>query len=447
MTSIRARYSLATAALLASLGGAMAADLPARAMAPAAVPVFTWTGFYLGVNVGYGFSGNNDRNGSSTSISFPNNNYAICGSPGSLPPLAANITPCPGGAASAFTTTNPLFPNNTPFYVIGNNGNAGGPFGPGAFNAPPTVLTLIDPAGNRNRRNGTFMGGVQGGYNFQFPSSGIVVGLEGDIDFADFDRRRRNNCDGSFGCGTTINSGVVGAPFFSNAVVIPVLSGGAQTLAPIPATGNPAGTGALAVAFTGTGVGGVITGPGGFSSANGGTFLNNGPYIGTAAQNAQLQPVGPVTFFSPFRRDRATITNFGTLRGRLGVAFDRFLVYGTAGLAYGSTESGSGNGGGCLFRVDCSTDRVQFGFAGGVGGEYAFTNNISVKLEALYVQLMRDGNRNCCFAGGGSVPYARDASGVVYSAPLSAFSSSTGGNGRDPSLFVVRTGLNYRFSL
>ena len=37
---------------------AMAADLPVKAppmMAPA--PVFTWTGFYVGINGGYGFAG------------------------------------------------------------------------------------------------------------------------------------------------------------------------------------------------------------------------------------------------------------------------------------------------------------------------------------------------------------------------------------------------------
>ncbi len=46
--------SVAAISLVA--GGAMAADLPVRSAAPApvyAAPIFTWTGFYVGLNAGW----------------------------------------------------------------------------------------------------------------------------------------------------------------------------------------------------------------------------------------------------------------------------------------------------------------------------------------------------------------------------------------------------------
>jgi outer membrane immunogenic protein len=56
MTSLKALLLAATAAVTAS--AALAADLPSRRIAPApyaAVPAFTWTGFYVGVNAGAAF--------------------------------------------------------------------------------------------------------------------------------------------------------------------------------------------------------------------------------------------------------------------------------------------------------------------------------------------------------------------------------------------------------
>lgn len=81
---------------------------------------------------------------------------------------------------------------------------------------------------------------------------------------------------------------------------------------------------------------------------------------------------------------------FGTLRARAGyTVFGNLLLYGTAGLAYGGVKdnatlvfipSGDGNYAG-------STSDIRAGWTAGAGGEYAFGNRWSMKLEYLYVDL------------------------------------------------------------
>jgi len=180
---------LSSVALLGLATGAVAADLPSRRAAPApvvaAVPVFTWTGFYVGVNAGYGWSDDD-------------------------------------------------------------------------FDA-------VDLADDDD--DGGFVGGAQVGYNYQIGS--FVVGLEGDIQYADF------GADGAFD---------------------------------IDGDGDADGE---------------------FDSSDW----------------------------------------FGTVRARAGVAFDRALIYATGGFAFADDANGWVVGGGV---------------------EYAFTNNLSAKVEGLYVNLDND---------------------------------------------------------
>jgi outer membrane immunogenic protein len=180
---------LSSVALLGLATGAVAADLPSRrAPAPiiAAAPIFTWTGFYVGVNAGYAWSDND--------------------------------------------------------------------------------FDTVDLADEDD--DGGFVGGAQVGYNYQIGS--FVVGLEGDIQYADF--------------------------------------------------------------------GGELT------------FVD-----------------GPDADLDDDVFDRGDW--FGTVRARAGVAFDRALIYATGGFAFADDATGWTVGGGV---------------------EYAFTNNLSAKIEGLYVNLEHD---------------------------------------------------------
>lgn len=69
----------------------------------------------------------------------------------------------------------------------------------------------------------------------------------------------------------------------------------------------------------------------------------------------------------------------GTVRGRVGVAFDRVLPYVTGGLAVGDINASIPSVG--------SATQTNAGWAVGGGLEYALTNNWSTKVEYLHVDL------------------------------------------------------------
>ena len=74
---------------------------------------------------------------------------------------------------------------------------------------------------------------------------------------------------------------------------------------------------------------------------------------------------------------------FGTNRARIGYAWDRLLVYGTAGVAFGKIEGTLVN---APFLVS-SGDNTGAGFIFGGGVEWAFAPAWSVKAEYLHTDL------------------------------------------------------------
>ncbi|KQP41338.1 porin [Methylobacterium sp. Leaf104] len=163
-----------------------------------------------------------------------------------------------------------------------------------------------------------------------------------------------------------------------------------------------------------------------------GTNRNTASFVGT--------PNADLTFVNP--NGLSNLDYFGTVRGRLGYAFDRTLVYGTGGFAYGG-------GGGSSFGLPNSTsDTFRTGWAAGGGIEYALPTDsflnffkssaVTVKVEGLYVSLDRN-STNGVFAYSNST-------GAQYSVSGTGYAAATGYTSRRSDDFaVVRAGLNYKF--
>lgn len=81
-------------------------------------------------------------------------------------------------------------------------------------------------------------------------------------------------------------------------------------------------------------------------------------------------------------RQHVSLDSFGTARARLGYAFDRLLIYGTGGFAYGEVGLDYTLGG-----VSIRQRRLQTGWTAGAGVEYALTSQISIKAEYKHLDL------------------------------------------------------------
>ncbi len=130
---------------------------------------------------------------------------------------------------------------------------------------------------------------------------------------------------------------------------------------------------------------------------------------------------------------------FGTVRGRLGFAFDRALIYATGGLAYGANGRGAsatytGANGTATYDAGRSSDRL--GYAIGAGIEYAVSNNWTVKGEYLYADL----------GGGRRGGYTCSSTGTTCTDQAATPTRFAGGGRGDSGIHVVRVGINYLFN-
>jgi len=170
---------------------------------------------------------------------------------------------------------------------------------------------------------------------------------------------------------------------------------------------------------------------------------NNGRFLvgGQAGVNWQINnfvlgiegdgdvAIGGNNNFPGFLNPRTNTGFFGTVRGRGGIAFDRLLVYGTGGVAFGNrrdfgnTFIGTTFGAPALFTTNTGSS-TAVGYAVGAGVEYAFLNNWSIKGEYLFADL--GANRRSFIS-------PATGAGVIINARREQFN-------------IVRVGLNYKFN-
>ncbi|EJN06078.1 outer membrane protein [Phyllobacterium sp. YR531] len=109
---------------------------------------------------------------------------------------------------------------------------------------------------------------------------------------------------------------------------------------------------------------------------------------------------------------KSSIDWYGTLRPRVGYAWDRTLIYGTGGLAYGRVN----------YKMSADGDqfmnekKTRAGWVAGAGIEHAFTDHVTAKLEYQYINFG---------------DYTVESEGVSTRA--------------SPDFHSIRIGLNYKF--
>ncbi len=99
---------------------------------------------------------------------------------------------------------------------------------------------------------------------------------------------------------------------------------------------------------------------------------------------ASLHRTVPVTSngLAPFDTYSSSLNTLGTVRGRIGLAFDRVLVYGTGGAAFAKLQDQLTD---TIFPFTAAPSSSVTGWTAGGGLEYAFAEHWTAKVEYLHV--------------------------------------------------------------
>ena len=137
-----------------------------------------------------------------------------------------------------------------------------------------------------------------------------------------------------------------------------------------------------------------------------------------------LLPAGVLT-----ASGRESLRWFGTVRGRLGWAVDRVLLYVTGGLAYGKTDYSVSGFDAAANHFEATSNATKAGYVIGGGAEWAFLGAWSLKTEYQYINLGTIGPLTATVFNAAGVP-----NGVTVTTTSIRNDYHT-----------VRLGLNYRF--
>jgi len=161
-----------------------------------------------------------------------------------------------------------------------------------------------------------------------------------------------------------------------------------------------------------------------------GSFASSAAIRGGGGAGGDIPP-GTVVFNTPSSSGSISTDWLVTVRPRIGWAFDRFLVYGTGGVAFTNqnvslSDIDSTTFQGVIGVLTASRSR-DVGWVAGGGLEYAFSNSLSAKAEYLHLDFGDVTGQAGVIGGIGGM----EGASVIFTSHLTAD--------------IVRAGLNYQF--